>query len=351
MNTLAYVKQADRLFFDRLSYSRSFSYFGTTVDADLGPFGFCLPKPAGKLAFTLNTQTHLRFDYGIDVDLEFTGTESDPDGAGNRTILWRLEQPLDVSVPFPWAAEDLKFHSVEGSFRTSLHELPTPRAKFCGGEVRDFHVRLGLTGDDNHLTAHGGVGVLDADSKYTLRELDAHAADASTLVPRIEPVRDECGVSGVRGGLAKFRVVVSGLQPYQHPTYLWTAPNIQGSKTGAIVHVKLPSQGKVLVKVAVKVGSKSMIASLDYTPLEATTATLIHLFCRVRGEMRRVPFVDPLWDPPRDLMIKPPSFADAERLLEAIDNLRALGSAFRAGLPSSPPRAVRGRRKRARGPS
>jgi hypothetical protein len=149
----------------------------------------------------------------------------------------------------------------------------------------------------------------------------AAIGDISPPTLHVSIPRDECGIGPIEGQTV---VVHSTIQPTNILTaysYTWTvngaqlAPGENGKGPTFKIIAPSPSQ-QVQLALAVSDDDGFIgIASATFAPLTFQMAPWLSFLCRLKYLVKVNWFVDPLWDPFRDLNVHPVTEADFERVL------------------------------------
>lgn len=322
MNEHINLLASDTLHFRSLTYVRD----GPAIVLP-GPgwkANFCVPKPAGKLAFTLSSARHFDLlppsisfdpnnpvppDPGIDIDVLFTG-EQQTSAEGDMLIVWKVDQI--VNRDFKTRGVTVHIDQIFGSITTRISaHLPRAKSSTCDAAApRSIGVDLTTFPGENKITVHGDVNGIGGAISIENITLVAHAAQVFEVNAKIEPVRDSCGIGGIApGGVARFWAKVTSPSAAT-TTYRWSVTGSDsvplGSTIGARFDVQLGnSTGPIDVQLEVTVEGVSTVAFLRYFPDTERTAQVKNFICELHFLLRRNLFVDPLWDPLRDYIRRP----------------------------------------------
>jgi hypothetical protein len=301
----------------------------------------CLPKVAGSLDLTLNTQT----DLGLPIDRDIKLTAQKPLATGQPpTVTWDVdEKNLNVSV------FGITIDSLKGAVTASFLEIPKTRGSACDNTDRAVGVSFQTVGTDNEVDLFV-TGLLGDFRARNIQFLGGTAGERLNLGTFDVSIRPQKGISGCQvwareGETVWFDAIVTNLPSDAIASYQWTIPGAIGRTTDRSIQVRLPTAGTNLT-VAVTVTatqlddiSSSKPATLSFPVLSAADADALERWCSLRHEIltwsqytpllkgsgNRVPgFVDPIWDElpffrPDGLDFLSPEglrvlFADSERL-------------------------------------
>jgi hypothetical protein len=147
--------------------------------------------------------------------------------------------------------------------------------------------------------------------------------------------RDECDTGAAEGQIAEYVVALSPGSPTAPASHEWrvAGATIVGPSVDPTLRIQLPAAGS-LVAISVEVTDDDgcrYAASYDFTSLSQSQAEFRELLCRLRRLAHYNWFVNPLWDPLRDLNTTPVSGRDikemqdgARRFLQLTDRLSEL---------------------------
>jgi hypothetical protein len=309
-----------------------------------GPMSRQVCVPADRLRFTLNTVRHLGQKQPFDFDVPFEGAETGEVLSEDRPVVrWTSNQSIDRF--FDVIGVSVHIQRVTGTVHTAVKNGSNPRTpgRGCNNEEKSVGVFLEPGPGVNELRIQGAVVTLGEhlhlwDVEIVLSDvavLGSGARDFGLSVV-IHHRKDECGVNGiVPGGLAHFSAGVKA-PGGSTPAFGWTVSgsgaSIEGPNTAPWVDVRLgTSPGPVDVAVVVAAQGVSTSSSLRFFPDTPETVRAKELRCLVTSLLKINLFVDPLWDPPRDLTVRPYSRDElvqmnrfASSLLDATSQLLAL---------------------------
>ncbi len=277
----------------------------------------CVGKFPGQLRFKLNTVSDLGIKEPFDFDVEFIGqlvgnVMDDP-----AVVKWSVNQSIDRD--FSTSGVDVHIDQVNGSLSTALHARnPRGQGQDCGGAGRSIGVDLGTIGNVNSLDISAsvlgsGVGISADNITLTADGRDQFAIDA-----RINVIVNECGIAATApGGEVHFWAQVNNVPVGDTIGYSWSVNGaaIVGPTTEWLLKVQLGADSTpVIVTVVVTVEGVSQSLTLNYQPDTAQSVRIKTLRCRVMRFLRVNLFVDPLWDPLRDYVVKPMTRTELQRL-------------------------------------
>lgn len=177
----------------------------------------------------------------------------------------------------------------------------------------------------------------------------AAVGDISPPTPHVSIPRDECGIGPIEGHTI---VVHSTIQPTNiltAYTYTWTVNGAQlapgENRKGPTLKIIAPSPSRQ-VQLALSVSDEDGFvgtASATFAPLTFQMASWLSFLCRLKYLVKVNLFVDPLWDPLRDLNVHPVTEADFERVLGIAEQIVANARLGLAALRESQGRGEVGR--------
>jgi hypothetical protein len=342
MDLIKELTLSDVIYFDHIDYNLNAPW-----PLHAGPMSKafrCVPKPAGKLMFTLNTIRDLNVQQPFAFPINFVGI---PSAAGEPIVEWKVDQQIDKRFDVPVNVPLLSVHiwDVRGSVTTKLDSITPPQmGKGCAGENELFPVLLSSVGV-NQLTVRGDVTSLGPaythyeDKTISINDIGVSAKGGRPPLVhvRISTFVDECGIADgvVPGGRVNFAANVTAPVAY---TLEWSvsghgAVAENGITDGAYLHVILgDTPGRVDITVVVTTEDGEIgEASIAYFPDTAATAFEKNLACWFRSRYRfKIPWVFP-GDPARNAAVNPYSREElrdmqlfATRLLDATSQLLTL---------------------------
>ena len=155
--------------------------------------------------------------------------------------------------------------------------------------------------------------------------------------------RDECGIGGsVPNGIARFHAEVTGVPIGAVMKYAWSVSGAGAialpSASSWALQVKL---GKTVapVSIAVQVVVEGIQRSdqISYVPDSAQIVRMRELFCEIRRVVQVNWWIDPLWDPLRDLVLQPYSPIELQRMVALGERLSTLANEALVLERSAPP--------------
>jgi hypothetical protein len=272
----------------------------------------CLAKLPGQLSFAVNLAAiaaQLGYPVALDVDVQLDGNLNGTDPDGRPIIRWVVNKKLGVQI------DDVTIDSVEGEVSTVLSPLtPSQRGTSCG-QARTFLLDMsseGTSADALIIKAHKSIGAIDVHDTITIQNIAMAAAVGLPIdmAVQILPRRlTMCPPSLlVEGRRLELHAWVSGVPSGVAESYAWRVAGASsiGPSSQSKFSIQLPSPPKqVTVSVEVTGVDVTVVDEIKFTPLATTEAQpledLLVLVCRLRSEVVRNAFFNPLGDPIRDL--------------------------------------------------
>lgn len=272
---------------------------------------------SGESRFKLNTSVFNISGLTSHFDIEFVGTPNGPD-----RIRWRPELPPPGYADITTSAGKARVVKVEGELETEQSAVVPPRSGECEGELQAITATMKtIPGVASRLKAHasaealGGVGVY-----VTLTNLvmDARCSDPVSIGINIRKhPHSNCVFDAVEGTVANLFAKVSGVPSGTPSRVEWsvTGGTASSSTTGTSFRAGMPSASVPVVVTAVLTvslpddqgGTVEVTVSdtYDVHVISGDLARTLQFFCEIAHEMRPNLFVDPLWDPLRELIRRP----------------------------------------------
>jgi hypothetical protein len=214
-----------------------------------------------------------------------------------------------------------------------------------GGSISFRDITIGTndnSGNAPPLPFNAGVG-WDACTGLGSPNGAALLFNLLNFLVKIVSERDECGIGGsVPDGIARFHAEVTGVPIGAAVTYAWSV-----SGAGAIavpptnswaLQVKLgKTAAPVSIGVQVVVEGVQRSAQISYVPDTEQIVRIRELFCEIRRVVQVSWWIDPLWDPLRDLVLQPYSPIELQRMVALGGRLSTLANEALLLERSAPP--------------
>jgi hypothetical protein len=138
---------------------------------------------------------------------------------------------------------------------------------------------------------------------------------------------DECGLAN-----GSFRAITTNIPTGIPVQYAWSATGgtIQGAPNQPYVTVVPDGSGQpVVVTVKAIAAGYTVSSSAQWVTLGPLLAEWLEELCKITHDVRFNPFVDPLWDPLRDLILRPIEQRDRAAIRATAQALVSIGDAVR----------------------
>jgi hypothetical protein len=295
----------------------------------------CVSKKVGELRFKLNSVSHLALSIPlisfeedqavqeIDVDIEFVAEAPMTTAAGELSITWKVDQHVDQD--FKFSGYTVHVDRIEGSITTVVRPRnPRGVGTTCygtGSLPRSIGVDLETIAGENKLTVRGSVssGLLSGDAKITAENISivGQALEEFTVQPKVHIPRNECGI-GPRPGETFSAWGSVPAPPGSGPTYEWSitgAGSIKGTAKVPSVKIELDNSGQPIhLTLTCVVEGQLGTTTVKYTPETKESLRGKTLLCFMKRHLHVNLFVNPLWDPLRDYVARPPTRRELQRL-------------------------------------
>jgi hypothetical protein len=258
----------------------------------------------------------------IDFDVEFNGKYVGNTPSGDDIIEWNVDQTVNRDISVSGVSAHLD--DIKGDVLTiGRKRLPRTSGNGCDGAPRSYGVNL-ETVPGNTLTLH--VSLLGLGTNIEARSISfvASAGDHFSFNITIRPVLDECGIGG---GRQLFWVEVDNLAPGDVVTYNWSVAGapILGATDQSDVTVDLtntPTPIELAVTITVNGVEQTSTLVFQADTEESTRAKLLK--CRMKKFLHINLFFNPLWDPLRDIVVRPFSRTELQTISRFADGLQNL---------------------------
>ncbi|MFD7901599.1 hypothetical protein ACFV4F_01655 [Kitasatospora sp. NPDC059722] len=289
-------------------------------------------KASGSLDFVMDAQRLQIPSLQSPLAVQMTGVKLD-----DSSIKWvpsLPNGPVGVKIK---GAGSATITGVGGQISAKLTSL-NPALSKSGGpqDLRPyaFDVQLATLGAANGLTADFSASI---DGRLYLNNLTVSglAGQLEELSLSIERLpTSECVEVPVAGGTSILKAVVTGVPRGATLAYSWSAAGgtVIGSTTDSLLEVRLPAAIGTVVTVGLTVtvtdagGATSLVATpFPVLGADPQLAQRMEKLCKIMEEAPSNWFVNPLWDPLRDLVVHP----NEPALQRTADVLIRLGEAVR----------------------
>jgi hypothetical protein len=270
----------------------------------------CLNKPKGQLALELDVAslaTAFGYTIGTELIVTFAGTRLGIDSMGKELVAWQAVTPVTAQF------DDTMVTLSSGRFTTTVRLLDQPEQRpTCDGQ-RTYVLELAsqpIAADTIVIDASQSIlGQVEHDT-ITISEIamSARAGLVASAAVRIVPHGPSiCPPNLIAAGeQLELRAVASGVPAGVDPEFAWvvTGAAVAGSLADRKVALTLPAAG-VAVSVNVYMSAANIPAAdhIEIHPMAASDAKqvegVLRLLCRIRAEVVRNRFFDPLDDPLR----------------------------------------------------
>jgi len=318
MTALTTLAASDNLLIDAVQYvlvGPSAVNPGTKTTGAL-----CISKPPGQLTFKLNTLTDLGIQLPTSFDITFVGSFAGQTPAGDDIIDWKVNQGINVDI----TVSGIKVHidDVVGDVLT-LCRLRNPRSSDvgCDGVQRSIGVDL-ETVPGNTLTVNASILGIGTSIEARSVSFQARGGDHFAVKAKIHPVLDECGRTSLH---QSFWVEVEGLSPGDVVSYNWSVKGapITSSTTQSSIVVDLSGvSSSIQVTVTVTVNGVAQNFQLIFRPDDDLTVKMKTLQCKLKQLLNVNWRFNPLWDPLRDLAVRPYTNQELSTLLEFAEKIQ-----------------------------
>lgn len=138
---------------------------------------------------------------------------------------------------------------------------------------------------------------------------------------------DECGIGPTEGQTIVVRSTIQPANSFTTYSYAWTVSGgvLAPGENGKNPNVKIiaPSAGQqVLLSLSVSDTDGFVgVAGLKFAPISFEQAAFMEFVCTLKHLVKVDLFVDPLWDPLRDLNVRPVTAAELERVLGTAEQI------------------------------
>jgi len=324
MDPLTDLSNSDTIRISRLAYDLNGPSQVSPGHKDRPPI--CLSKTEGQLVFTLNTKKDLGVADPFDFDIDFIGQNVGMTN-GLPVVQWNVDQ--DVHKDVQASGHAVHIGTVKGSISTAVVGLaPRQPGTACDASTRSFGVALGTAPAENKLQIHGSVNIspgidigFDATAENIV--LAATAGETVSFKAKIMGGPDECGVIEA-GSTVGFWAMVTNIPSGDTVTYSWSVSGADaaGPADQWNFHVTMPDPPtQVRVTLTASVEGITSTDSIRLIPASHELAARLRLICQINSEVRVNMFVDPLWDPLRDLVTHPLDEQELNRVRQFASNL------------------------------
>jgi hypothetical protein len=330
MDAVNDLAQVTRLRFDLAFRSRIDALGIALEERDRARPGICIAKPAGRLEFKLNTQFLRLSALETDFDILFSGTR-----VASDIVRWDATLP-NGPVKIKTKVGDATINTLEGTIFTKVSAIAPPRSDTsCTGDPVGMVASWDTFDEMGYLHAEADASLGTAKLDVTSLGIVGLAGDPEHFAVAIKQyAHSECVAAAVEGQPASFHAFVSGVPATAPLSYAWSIDGNAapiGSTTSATLKARMPSPPEaVTVRVTVTVtqaaSTSELSASLGVSLVTGAVARSMTHFCQLFMQAPIHPFVRPLWDPLRDLVVRPVTLDEAKALLAFAQGLGKLGT-------------------------
>jgi hypothetical protein len=317
--------------------------------------GMVFPKEPDTLDFTFDAQQLQIPALQSQLLITMKGAE----GVDSDHVRWEPSLKTGSTPVSVQGVGMLTIDGVGGAVTCGLMDSGDPLIGPAGPSVPGefaFYVQLTTSGSDNSLTAHTTYAGGDTQLALSNLAIMGRAGVPVDLAVSIRrSVWSDCFYPWQArvGDIAEFSADVTAIPDGASVGFEWATSDagamILGSKTMDHARVQLPNNPQAIVTVTVTVtvtGADGASQVLNAAPfnvfvLDPQLAERMEFFCKIFMETPTATvarFINPMWDPLRDLVTRP---ADQRTVEEVATFLRRLSSALGELRPASPSR-IRG---------